>query len=101
MRLLSETDRPGMEAFLLPGIETSMFLLGNSRAAGLVDEGRRLQGTYVGAFDGEQLVAVVCHSWNGMLLLQAPVRCAELCRAAVRLTGRAVKGAIGPLEQVR
>ena len=77
-----------------------MFLLGNSRAAGLTDDGQPYQGTYVGAFEGEALRGVVCHAWNGMLLLQAPADAVELAREAVRLTGRELEGFTGPLEQV-
>jgi len=101
VRLLTEGDRAAVEALLRAQIDTSMFLLSNLRAAGFTDEGKRLQGTYVGSFDGGALTGVVCHAWNGMLLLQAPESAAELAREAVRLSGREVEGAAGPLEQVR
>jgi predicted GNAT family acetyltransferase len=78
-----------------------MFLLSNLRAAGLKEGTERGQGTWVGAFDGGALVAVACHGWNGVVLLQAPARSAELVGEALRLSGRALKGLIGPLEQVR
>lgn len=100
MRLLTEADRMAVEAFLLQRVETSMILLSNLRAAGFVDQGQRYQGTWVGAFEGEALVAVTCHAWNGNLLLQAPVRTAELAAFARATSRREVRGALGPLEQV-
>lgn len=78
-----------------------MFLLSNSRAAGFAYEGKPLQGQYFGAFEGAVLAGVVCHAWNGMMLVQSPGRVAELAREALRLTGRALTGLSGPLEQVQ
>ncbi len=102
MRLLTEVDRPDVETFLRQRIDTSMFLLSNLRAAGFAYEGLPLHGTYAGAFDARgALAGVACHAWNGMLLLQAPNDAADLAREVVRLSGRQVAGAVGPLEQVR
>jgi RimJ/RimL family protein N-acetyltransferase len=101
LRLLTPDDRGALEAFLLPQVETSMFLIGNMRAAGLVDGGEPLQGTYVGAFQDEALIAVVAHYWNGNLVLQAPVHLGELWRLAAALSHRPVEGLIGPPDQVQ
>ena len=61
IRVLQPGDEAALEAFLLPRIETSMFLLGNMRAVGLVDGGGFLEGSYVAANDGDKIVGVVAH----------------------------------------
>ena len=101
IRVLQPGDEAAVEAFLLPRIETSMFLLGNMRAAGLVDRGEHLHGTYAAAFEGGEMVAVVAHYWNDNLIVQAPVRIGALCRAAVEASGRGIDGVIGPAAQVQ
>ncbi len=99
-RLLRAGDLAIVDAFLRRHLETSVFLLGNAAAAGLDYEGKPLQGTYVGGFDGDQLVAVACHCWNGNLLLQAPAHTPRVTRACVGVSGRPVQGIIGPWKQV-
>jgi predicted GNAT family acetyltransferase len=106
IRILEPKDQSALEAFALPRVETSMFLIGNSRASGLVDHGQPYEGTYAGAFEkaaeGERLVGVVAHYWNQMLALQAPQALLDtLCRAAVRASGRPIGGLTGPAAQVR
>ena len=104
LRILEPQDQPALEAFCLPRIATSMFLLSNSRAAGLVDRGQSYQATYAAAFqdvaDDAQMVGVVAHCWNKMLIPQAPEHLDELWRAAVRASGRGIGGTIGPADQV-
>ncbi len=89
-----------MEAFLLPKIHSSMFLIGNSRAAGLDDHGERYQGTYAGVYDNDKIVAVAAHYWNEILVLQAPVHINNLVRTVLSNSGRSLKGLIGPGDQV-
>jgi ribosomal protein S18 acetylase RimI-like enzyme len=110
IRILKPEDQAALEGFLLPRVERSMFLLGNSRAAGLVDNGAAYQGTYAAAFDtaasfkaGAEgaMAGVVAHYWNGMLIPQAPAHLDELWRAAARASARPIGGAIGPSEQVQ
>ena len=101
VRVLRSGDEAALEAFLLPRIETSMFLLGNMRAAGLEDGGEHLQGTYVAAFDGERIVGVVAHYWNDNLILQAPVQARAVCQAALEASGRKLMGLLGPAVQVQ
>jgi predicted GNAT family acetyltransferase len=101
IRVLQPGDEAALEAFLLPRIETSMFLLGNMRAVGLVDGGEFLHGTYVAAWDGGEIVGTVAHYWNGNLILQAPVGVEALCEAAIEASGRRVGGLIGPAQQVQ
>ena len=100
IRILQPADQFALEAFCLPRVESSMFLLGNSRTAGLVNRGRPYEGTYAAAFAGRDIVGVVAHYWNRMLILQAPEHLDELWQAAVRASGRPIGGAIGPDEQV-
>ena len=79
-----------------------MFLRANSRAAGLVDRGTPLQGTYVAALEAGRIVAVAAHFWNGMLVLQAPEpRALEpVARAALARSRRELRGLVGPWAQV-
>jgi predicted GNAT family acetyltransferase len=102
IRILEPQDQPALEAFCLPRVTSSMFLLSNSRAAGLVDNGERYQGTYAVAFEkgDAEMTGVVAHYWNRMLNPQAPDHLDELWRAAVRASGRSIGGAIGPSDQV-
>ena len=93
IRVLQPGDEIALEAFLLPHLESSMFLIGNCRAAGLRDRGKPLQGTYAGAFEGGHLIGVVAHYWNGNLILQAPEALLQvLIEAALRVSGRSGAG---------
>ncbi|HEY1816452.1 MAG TPA: GNAT family N-acetyltransferase [Kofleriaceae bacterium] len=101
IRVLVPADDAAMRAFLTPRAATSMFLLSNSLAAGLVDEGKPLHATYAGAFEAGELVGVVAHCWNGMVLVQAPPELLhELARFAVAQSRRAIAGFSGPSDQV-
>lgn len=100
VRILEPGDEAALEAFLLPRVETSMFLIGNQRLAGLVDGGQRYQGTYAAAFAGREIVAVVAHFWSGNLVFQAPRHLDVLRRRVVAASGRSVYGLIGPANQV-
>jgi predicted GNAT family acetyltransferase len=100
VRILEPGDEAALEAFLLPRVDSSMFLLGNVRAAGLHDEGRTYQGTYVAAWQAGEIAGVAALYWNGNLVLQAPVHLEALCRAAMAASGRALRGMVGPASQV-
>jgi RimJ/RimL family protein N-acetyltransferase len=101
IKTLGAGDEPALEAFLAGHRATSMFLRSNARAAGLVDRDAPGQGTYVAAFDGDAMIGVVGHFWNGMVLPQAPPALAEtLARTAIAATGRRVLGISGALDQV-
>jgi GNAT superfamily N-acetyltransferase len=101
-KTLSGGDGAARAEFLEPYTASSMFLRSNSLAAGLVDRGSPLQGTYVAAVEGERIIAVAAHFWNGILVLQAPeLRAIEtIARAAVLRSGRELKGLAGPQRQV-
>jgi RimJ/RimL family protein N-acetyltransferase len=100
-RLLTPADAPALEAFLRSHGDSSMFLRANSRRAGLVFEGAPFQAVYVGAFRASEIGGVAAHAWNGNLLIQAPGCAADVARAAVHVSGRAVRGLMGPADQVR
>ncbi len=104
VRVLVPGDEAVLAAFSAPHLASSMFLLGNVRAAGLADDGARFSGAYVAAFEGGEMVGVVAHFWNGILMPQVPAPWTGqyldlLWRAAVRASGRPVKGVIGPDDQ--
>jgi RimJ/RimL family protein N-acetyltransferase len=100
IRILSRGDEAALEVFLLPRVESSMFLIGNLRASGLIDQGQTFQGTYAARFVDGKISAVAAHYWNKVLVLQAPDDPAPLCELAVRQSGRAVDRLIGPSDQV-
>jgi predicted GNAT family acetyltransferase len=105
IRILQPGDEAALEAFLLPRVETSMFLIGNMRAVGLVDRGQPYEGTYAAAFEDADeavgaMVGVVAHYWNQILVFQAPAHLDALWRAAVRASERPIGGLIGPNPQV-
>jgi uncharacterized protein len=101
LRTLQLGDEPVLQAFLAGHADSSMFLRSNARAAGLRDEGKLFQATYVAAFEGDRLTAVAAHCWNGMILVQAPAHLDAVVRAAAARSGRtAITGFSGPLAQV-
>jgi GNAT superfamily N-acetyltransferase len=101
LRTLTARDADAFEAFLVWHRDSSMFLRSNVRRAGFDYQGQHLGATYVAAFVESEIVGVIGHAWNGMLLVQAPTGLEELATACVRASGRAVKGFSGPSAQVR
>jgi predicted GNAT family acetyltransferase len=101
IKIAGPGDEALLEAFLLPRIETSMFLVGNMRASGLTDNGQALEGTYAAALRAGQVVGVVAHYWNQNLTFQAPADLnASLWQTAVKASRRPIGGLIGPNDQV-
>lgn len=90
-----------LDRFLLPRAENSLILLSNSRAAGLVDRGAILQGTYAAFIADGEITGVAAHYWNGMIFLQAPDDPFALVSAALAASGRECTGITGPYEQVQ
>ncbi|MCB0185048.1 MAG: hypothetical protein KDE31_12325, partial [Caldilineaceae bacterium] len=68
IRQLHPGDETTLERFLLAHLDSSMFLLSNLRNAGLADTGERYSGSYVAAFEGDAIVGVIAHYWNGNLI---------------------------------
>jgi GNAT superfamily N-acetyltransferase len=101
IRILDDSDQPKLEAFLIGHRDTSMFLRANALRVGLVYRGAPLQALYTGAFEGERVIGVVAHGWNGMVLLQCPGEIDELARRCIAWSGRKVMGFLGPADQVR
>jgi uncharacterized protein len=101
IRLLGPGDEAALEAFLLPRVESSMFLVGNSRSVGIVDRGQIYQGTYAARFEAGEITGAAAHFWNGNLVLQASRDPISLCAEAVKGSGRSIKGLIGPNAQVQ
>ena len=99
IRVLRDGDGPALEEFLSRHVESSMFLLANSRKAGLLDRGLPFQATYAAAIEGGQITAVAAHSWLGTVVVQAPLHLAEVIRAAVGASRRRVTGVLGPYQQ--
>jgi GNAT superfamily N-acetyltransferase len=101
LTLLTTADQAELDRFLCAHADSSMFLRANSRNAGLVDRGEPLQGTYVAARDGGDIIAVAASCWNGMVIVQGRADAVgDAARDAVARSGRAVKGFSGPYAQV-
>jgi len=101
LKILGPGDEQALKRFLLPRLDSSLFLYSNMLAAGLADTGARFSGTYAAAFEGREIVAVAGHFWNQTLVLQAPVHLPALMPLAQRGSGRPLKRLIGPDEQVK
>lgn len=102
LRILQPGDEALLEAFLQPRIESSLFLLGNMRTAGLVDNGRSYQGTYAAMFEDDQIIGAAALYWNGSLILQSPVEyVGVLSETAVAAANRPIQRLIGPMQQVQ
>ena len=100
-RPIEPFDRSQLDAFLLKHRDTSIFIRSNLQRSGLQFQPNPYHAHYVGAFSGVNLIGVAAHCWNGMLLIQATEKIAELARATVPYSGRKVSGFCGPLDQVR
>ncbi|HEV8303731.1 MAG TPA: GNAT family N-acetyltransferase [Gemmatimonadales bacterium] len=101
LRVLVPGDEPALEAFLVRHADESMLLRSNMRAAGLVDRGAWLEGTYVAALERDTIVGVAGHFWNGMITLQAPAHAGAVACAVAQRSGRVVAGVLGPWAQAQ
>jgi len=100
-RVLEPGDEAALEAFVLPRISSSMFLLGNMRMSGLADTGRPYTGTYAAVFDGDEIVGAVAQFWNGNLIVQSPLEYLnQLWQTAISAINRPLQGIIGSAAQV-
>ena len=101
IKILRPGHEAALETFLLPRVDTSMFLIGNLRQVGFEDEGQFYQGTYAAAFEDDEIIGVIGHYWGHNLVLQAPLDLLEpLLRAVVAASQRSIQGLLGPNEQV-
>jgi predicted GNAT family acetyltransferase len=99
IKILHPGDEEPLKVFLCQYSDTSMFLRSNLHVAGLENTGAPLQGIYVAAFEGDEIVAVVAHCGNGMLLVQAPVHLKAVVEQIVAISRSQVKGISGPWLQ--
>ena len=99
-RMLGSEDEEALEAFLLTHADSSMILRSNLRAGGLVYRSKPYQADYMAMVNGNQVVGVAAHAWNGNLLLQVPEEIMELMHAFAQHIKRPVKDIIGPMSQV-
>ena len=101
LRLLVPGDELRLFEFLERYVDTSLFLFSNVERAGLLDRGQPLQATYVAAVDATgTITAVAGHAWNGNVILQGDAGLEAAACRAVELSGRAVRGLIGPWSLV-
>ena len=100
VRLLGSGDESLLFSFLERHLESSVFLVGNAERGGLVDRGEPLQATYAANVRDGAVTAVAAHGSNGNVLVQGSEGLEDAARAAVKASGRAVKGIIGPLALV-
>src|SRR5258708_4674306 len=101
VRILGPGDERVLIDFLEERIDTSLFLLSNSEAAGLEDHGHPLEGTYAATFEGGKMTAVAAHFWNGILIVQGGDDGVEsAAQLAVTRSGRPLNGLVGPLAVV-
>jgi RimJ/RimL family protein N-acetyltransferase len=100
IRRLIPGDEAAVENFLALHADSSVFLRANLQAAGLVYNGKSLEGVYVGAFDAGALIGVAAHYWNGALILQAPEHAGILAGAAAEASGRIIVSLLGPWAQL-
>ena len=101
IRILKPGDEAVLEEFLLPRLESSMFLLRNLRKYGLLDRDQPYEGTYAAAFYGERIIGVVAHYRTNTLICQSPLHFVDLLwPAVIAATRRPVGGLMGPIEQV-
>jgi len=60
LRLLRPGDDAALHAFLAAHADTSMFLRGNARSAGLIDHGGPMEATYAASIEGGSITR-----WGG------------------------------------
>ena len=101
IRILDNADQSRLEAFLLQHRDSSMFLRSNAHRVGLDYRDEPFHAVYVGLLHENQIVGVVAHAWNGMVLLQCPGEIDELVRKCALWSSRKVAGFSGPVDQVR
>jgi predicted GNAT family acetyltransferase len=103
VRILGAGDEARLDSFFARDPDLTLFQRSNLRHAGAVDDGRRFGGTYAAALVRDEIVGVVAHYWNGIVMPLAPGGGRDarvLIDAALEATGREVAGVIGTWDQV-
>ncbi|MBX3206188.1 MAG: GNAT family N-acetyltransferase [Labilithrix sp.] len=102
IRLLGPGDEASAERFLRARPETTMILRSNLARAGFVNEGRRYQGTYAGAFAGEgtgSLEGLAALYWNDNLVLAGGPHVVALTEALAARAPRGFRGILGTASE--
>jgi predicted GNAT family N-acyltransferase len=101
IRDLGPEDEPALQAFLAGQAEGCLHMLSNLDNVGVKPGRETYQGTYAGVFEGERMLGVAAHYWNGVVYIRTPQHCEGVALCAVDASGDPVKGFFGPAEQVR
>lgn len=101
IRLLKPQDQPKLENFLRAHVAETMILRGNLAQGGIQgdiqDSTQPYQGRYAGVFEGDRIIGVAAHYWQGMLVVFAPGHAGAVAKAAV--SNHTVAGILGPWQQ--
>lgn len=107
-RQLIETDRIQADHFLSQHSETCLFMRSNIANAGIVYRGLRYQGDHYAAFEGDKIIGIIGHYWNGNVMIQMknddalPI---DMLRQDILnnafQTNHPIRGALGPDNQVQ
>ncbi|MEM7582063.1 MAG: GNAT family N-acetyltransferase [Acidobacteriota bacterium] len=100
IEILRDGNQERLEDFVRPHIDSSLFLLNNSRRVGLIDSGQLFEGTYYAAVADDRIVGVIAQYWQGNLVLQAPGCVAALMTEIKASAPRRIGGLLGPADQV-
>lgn len=101
VRKLRNGDEEALESFLKKTANTSMHIRSNLKREGFAWDGKRHQGLYYGAFDGDgNISGMIGYFWNGNILMQ-PGESLPLLLDALRQENIEIKGLLGPAQQVR
>lgn len=77
-----------------------MILRSNLARGGFVDDGETYQGTYVGAFEGDELEGVAALYWNDTLVLAGGPHVLALTATITTRAARGVRGILGTAREV-
>jgi uncharacterized protein len=100
VRLLRVGDEAIAERFVLTRSETTMILRSNLARGGLHNEGRTYQGTYAGAFAGDELVGLAARYWNDNLVLAGGPHVVALTETLAAHAPRGFRGILGTRSEV-
>jgi RimJ/RimL family protein N-acetyltransferase len=103
IRILGAGDETRLDSYFARHPDETLFQRSNLRHAGAVDDGRRYGGAYAAAMANDEIVGVVVHGWNGVLMPMVPGGgrgVQALLDAVLASSGRPVTGVIGGWDQV-
>ena len=106
IRLLTSDDQPALERFLLPRVSSGMFLLGNSRTAGIGLSDEQYSGVYAAEMRGDDVRGVFAKFKGGRSSVLAdtdvdePVNISALVQLAQENNLAPLTSIAGPFDQV-